>query len=302
MNPPLPPHMTPVGRELAQEAHARITLDRRIVVLNAILIAMLLLLLVFGVYIWTRVASASEHAAERDAAIELIQAQLRDVCQETPNKELDDEARRNCVLAEQDKLPPEIRTIIGPEGPAGIQGLPGLPGEQGKRGPRGIQGPSPTPEQVSAAVHRYCLAQPGGSCEGAGPSEAEVLAAVTAFCADGRCRGSDGTDGSDGADGADGERGPGPTDQQVAEAVAAYCAGQPGGSCEGATGPQGDSGQPGTDGQDGQDGQDGEPGEPPFSWTFTTEPEGREYRCTRDENYTRDRPTYSCEQTSGPSS
>lgn len=261
------PELTPAGRVLINEAHRRERLDRRIRMSNTILVITLVVFLIFGAYIWARVAAASEAAAERDHAIEIIQSKLKDVCQETPKRKLASEAKRTCTLAERDQLPPEIVQIQGPEGP------------QGPQGPRGERGPGPTKAQVRQAVQLYCARQPGGDCVGPGPTQAEVVAAVTEFCADGRCRGPQG---STGPQGEKGEPGPDPTPEQIREAVAAYCGGE-------------------TEPCQGEKGEKGDPGKPPDTMTFTTEPEGRVYECTRDGGTAED-PQYSCSQTSGPGS
>lgn len=147
---------------------------------------------------------------------------------------------------------------------------------------RGADGRPPTPEEVAAAFARFCA---GGACRGepgedgtdatpappgrdgqdgqdgvdgkdglaADPPTLELmLAAVTDYCDDGRCRG---------------EPGPGPTPEAIAAAVANQCAND---ACRGL---------PGNDGQPGRDGADGAPGRgvlsiqcdspTPFSFTVT---------------------------------
>lgn len=233
------PELTPTGRVLVDEAHKRERLDRRIKASNTLLVVTLVVFVAFGIYLVARMASASEAAAERDYAIEIIQSKLKDVCAETPKRELARETKRTCHLAERNQLPPEIIEIQGPEGPEGPQGPQGA---QGIQGPRGERGPGPTLAQVRQAVQLYCSRQPGGSCEGPGPTQQEVIAAVTEFCADGRCRGPQG---EIGAEGPQGERGPAPTAEQIRAVVNEYCAEQPGGSCEGPKGEQGDEGERG---------------------------------------------------------
>lgn len=117
-------------------------------------------------------------------------------------------------------------------------------GPRGERGPRGARGEGPSPEQVAAAVTVYCA---GGRCA-APPSDSQVTAAVVAYCAQGRCTGRAGTDGADGAVGEPGpagpagpagEPGPAPTVEQIRASVTAYCADV------GCTGPPGEAGPPG---------------------------------------------------------
>lgn len=136
--------------------------------------------------------------------------------------------------------------VVTPEAPD-ADPMPGPPGA------RGEQGPGPSPEQVAAAVSAYCA---GGRCA-APPSGAQVSAAVVAYCSEGRCTGpagaagaagGDGQDGTDGATGSSGPAGPtgpqgpagpAPTADQIRAAVDAYC------TTNGCTGPQGETGQTG---------------------------------------------------------
>lgn len=89
----------------------------------------------------------------------------------------------------------------------------------GADGKPGADGDNATPEQVAAAVATYCDSR--GECEGPGgksgvdgqdgadgadgaqgppPSDADVLAAVAAFCGDDKCRGAKGDPGEPGKD------------------------------------------------------------------------------------------------------
>lgn len=126
-------------------------------------------------------------------------------------------------------------------------------------GPQGPAGPAPTQAQVAAAVAAYCS---GGACVGR-PTQAQVAAAVAQYCVRGRCTGPAGADGQDGVPG---ERGPGPSDAQVAQAVAAFCSD---GRCRG---PQGEKGPAGADGAPGPQGPAG-PAGPAGSVT------AGDYRC-----------------------
>lgn len=141
------------------------------------------------------------------------------------------------------------------------------------QGERGRRGPGPTQAQVAAAVAAYCA---GGECAGPGPTPEQVAAAVEAYCADDRCRGEQGDEG---------QAAEGPSPDDIADAVAAYCAQRdqcrgPRGE-QGAVGAEGERGPPGGTCPDGQtrqpytypDGRDGsrcvapppEPGEQPPS-------------------------------------
>lgn len=131
-----------------------------------------------------------------------------------------------------------------------------IPGSVGQRGP------GPTDTEIADAVTLYCDRHSG--CVGT-PSQAQVLAAVTAFCAADACRGAKGSSGSPGASGASGDpghagvsgqpgqtgdqgqSGPGPTDDQIASAVAVYCSGH--NDCTGPAGPKGDTGATGVTGR-----------------------------------------------------
>jgi hypothetical protein len=79
-----------------------------------------------------------------------------------------------------------------------------------------------TDNQVRAAVTDYLTRNP--PADGRLPTQAEVDAAVSRYCAANACRGSDGTSGTNGTDGADGADGADATDDQVAAEVRAYCA------------------------------------------------------------------------------
>lgn len=134
-----------------------------------------------------------------------------------------------------------------------VDPVPGPPGEVGP------QGPPPTDAQVRAAVAAYCAETGCDGPPGASVTEADVLAAVTAYCAETGCRGPSGPGGAPG---------PGPTGDEIAAAVAAYCST---GACtgpagptgaEGPAGPAGPAGPPGPPGADGQDGPPGEAGAP----------------------------------------
>lgn len=114
--------------------------------------------------------------------------------------------------------------------------------------------PAPiTPEQIDAAVARWCAAR--DDCRGPGGeprplSAAQVAAAVATYCdMRGDCRGPEGEAGQDGQpgqpgqDGAPGQDASPPTDEQIAAAVITYCDAHDG--CRGPKGDQGDPGPPG---------------------------------------------------------
>jgi hypothetical protein len=122
-----------------------------------------------------------------------------------------------------------------------LGGTPVVEPSQGAQGEQGIQGPGPTDEQVRTAVGLYFLANPPQS--GRPPTDAEVTAAVVAFCGVNNCRGDrgfDGNDGINGTNGTNGADGPGPTDQQVADAVTVFCTAN--NNCVGPKGDKGDRG------------------------------------------------------------
>ncbi len=124
---------------------------------------------------------------------------------------------------------------VAPE-PAEVDESDAVPGTAGAVGP---QGPPPTDAQVRAAVSAFCAETGCDGPAGPGPSAEDVLAAVTAYCADDTCRGEPGEDGA---------AGPGPTADDILAAVAAYCAS---GACTGPEGPVGPAGEQGAPGSPG---------------------------------------------------
>lgn len=112
--------------------------------------------------------------------------------------------------------------------------------------------PGPTQAQIAAAVAAYCAE---GRCAAPGPTPEQVAAAVEAYCAGNRCRGEQGDEGQDAE---------GPTAADIANAVATYCADRD--QCSG---------------DDGTDGADGAPGRPPAGWSYT-DGDGRSYECSPD--------------------
>lgn len=191
------------------------------------------------------------------------------------DEEVDDNAARQAALfdaiddlrfqiiseGEQPVAPAPERIVA--EGPAGERGADGERGERGSRGERGAdgadgeQGPSgrpPTDAEIGAAVTRYCAVNPCVGPPGPGPSAEQVRAAVDGYCATNGCAG---------------EPGPGPSDEQVATAVANYCSS---GACTGPAGPAGPQGPRG-----------------PAPASFTFEARNQSFVCTDpdgDGNYT----------------
>lgn len=89
----------------------------------------------------------------------------------------------------------------------------------------------PSPAETLKAVTAYCAAK-SSPCKGRAPTPAEVAAAVAAYCnPKGECRGKDGEQG---------EQGPGPTAEQVATGVVAFCS-QDSEPCRGPRGADGRS-------------------------------------------------------------
>lgn len=112
------------------------------------------------------------------------------------------------------------------------------PAATGATGATGERGPGPTQGQVVQALSTFCATN---DCRPT-PTVAQVAAAISDYCADGRCRGEDGDDGDVGETGevgATGAAGRPPTSEEIATAVAAYCSD---GSCRGATGATGERG------------------------------------------------------------
>jgi hypothetical protein len=106
----------------------------------------------------------------------------------------------------------------------------------GAKGDTGNTGAGPTQAEVQAAVALFCAS---GAC-GQPPTAAQVAQAVATYCGGANgCKGSDGTPGAPGASGAPGAAGQNATPDQIAAAVASYCAAN---SCQGATGPTGPPG------------------------------------------------------------
>lgn len=111
--------------------------------------------------------------------------------------------------------------------------------EAGPTGPPGERGPGPTQAQVVQALSRFCA---DNDCTPT-PTVDQVAAAISDFCSDGACRGEDGENGQNGTDG---ENGRAPTAEEIGAAVAAFCAD---GSCRGADGEDGKQGPPPSDEQ-----------------------------------------------------
>jgi hypothetical protein len=155
--------------------------------------------------------------------------------------------------AEPDAPPPEDV----PEPDDSAPELPLPEPQPAATGAQGERGPGPTQAQVIQALSTYCARN---DCVPV-PTVSQVAAAIADYCSDGACRGeegkrgktgangTDGNDGSNGANGSDGQNGePGrpPTAEEIANAVAAYCSG---GSCRGEDGSDGKPGPPPTDQQ-----------------------------------------------------
>lgn len=174
----------------------------------------------------------------------------------------------------------------------------------GPTGPAGAQGPGPTDAQVAAAVSLFCASH--SNCTGT-PSQAQVAAAVRAYCTDGACTGPKGSAGSSGVAGAagaagatgqagaGGAQGPGPTSDEVAAAVAAYCSAH--GDCTGPAGQQGSAGPRGDTGASGAAGYP--PGEIDIDVPDVLGGTTREYCTPNSDAGPGDQPVYSC-STSSP--
>lgn len=112
---------------------------------------------------------------------------------------------------------------IAPTTPAGASPKDGRDGIKGEKGDRG-ETLGPTNSQIIEAVSAYCA---DGRCNGQLPTSVQVSQAVQSYCASHECRGESGDNGKDGFNA---------TEQMVAQAIAAYCAE---GACRGTDGPQG---------------------------------------------------------------
>ena len=116
--------------------------------------------------------------------------------------------------------------------------------QKGERGDDG-QGLGPTDAQVAAAVAAYCTTD--GRCDPKSPSATQVALAVSEYCSSrGECKGPSGNDGGTGATGATGNNGvdgQNATPEQIMAAVQQYCSNN---NCQG---PKGDAGSIGPDGQ-----------------------------------------------------
>lgn len=119
---------------------------------------------------------------------------------------------------------------------------------------------------------------------GRGPTPAEVLDAVIAYCqARSECRGPVGANGPGGQPGPAGQAGqdstvPGPTGPAGAD---------------GPQGPAGPAGAPGPPGPPGPAGPAGADGQPPTSWTYT-DTFGIQRTCIRSTPFNPSQPTYTC--------
>ena len=221
-------------------------------ILGAILV--LLALIVLGLY----GADRNDKANASEETLGQLASQVQAKCVANPV-----EARKVfgdvCGKAKEiDERPAGQKGDPGAKGDPGSAGSPGVPGVQG------IPGPPPTAAQVAAAVSSYCA---GGRCSGKGPTASQVAIAVSAYCnSKGQCQGpagspgsvgspgSEGSPGPQGIQGVQGEQGPGPTGAQVEAAVTAYCSQDPK-PCIGPPGADGAAGKPGADGADGKDGR-----------------------------------------------
>ena len=186
-----------------------------------IAVGMVVILFVTGWVIWRLNVRANANAADIDAAEELNAAQ-----QELIDRlalTVDEAINQGAAVQTPEEIAEEV-----PE--ADVSEVT----DEGERGGSGPPGPAGPPGVVS---------------------EADIEAAVAAFCAGGVCRGPAG------ATGADGANAPPPTDAQVAQAVSAYCAN---GACVGPAGATGSTGATGATGQPGESiqGEQGVPGPP----------------------------------------
>lgn len=147
------------------------------------------------------------------------------------------ELYEEAAVAGVDPSAPPPEDVPEPDDSAPQIPLP-QPGATGATGATGERGPGPTQAQVIQALSTFCAAN---DCRPT-PTVAQVAAAISDYCADGRCRGEDGDDGdigATGATGATGSAGRPPTSEEIAAAVLAYCSD---GSCRGETGATGDRG------------------------------------------------------------
>jgi hypothetical protein len=256
---PTPPPDIPPD-DLADEIVADRAKARRTVAVAA---AFLLLAAVFMLAFWnmmqgrndTAVATYDSVTAQQQAKLDEFAANQQELLRlaNELNKQLVAKGGDPLPVpeaVETDPPPPPMPRVADtpPPPPKGEKGDPPSPAEiaiavssfcrdtgecKADDGKPGANGKNATPEQIAAAISTYCTAN--GDCKGEkgdqgdGPSEAQILAGLTAYCADGRCQGPKGNDG---------ERGPGPTDEQIAAAVADYCAAHD--DCKGNDGEPGD--------------------------------------------------------------
>ncbi|NUO59010.1 MAG: collagen-like protein [Hamadaea sp.] len=109
-----------------------------------------------------------------------------------------------CGKAAQVKSDPQP----GPKGDPGDPGAKGDTGSTGAKGDTGAAGPAPTQAQVVAAVQAYCAAN--GGCRGAAGAsitQAQAIAAVATYCSSGTCKGPTGATGAQGVAGQEGAAG-----------------------------------------------------------------------------------------------
>lgn len=194
-----------------------------------------------------------------EVASEARQAICGDQDQEIYDREL---CEKLAGIAEEDPLPPVDSPAVvigGPSQAEIVQGFREYCAEGNCRGPEGAE---PTPEDIADAFARFCA---DGRCTGPAGADGEpgsdappvkdgadgvdgvngadgadapppsldlMLAAVTSYCADGRCVGPQGAEG------------PPPTEEALTASVAAYCSS---GACTGSEGPAGPSGPAGAD-------------------------------------------------------
>ena len=155
----------------------------------------------------------------------------------------------------------------------GIRPLPPPPQTIIEQGAAGPPGPGPSDAQVLTAVTAYLQGHPVPA--GPGPTAAAVAAAVSAYLTANPP-----------------SPGPGPSEAQVADAVTTYLAAHPApAGPTGAAGPAGPAGDAGPPGPQGPAGATGPAGSAPAGWSWT-DAAGVTYTCTPDTGTPQ--PHYSC--------
>lgn len=160
-----------------------------------------------------------EQINEKDAQVSEIVDQYSELYAQAESEGIEPSTQQPDAVAEDAEA---LRGATGATGAEGRQGPQGDMGEPGRQGPQGETGATGAPGATGPAGARGLAGSPGADgatgadgaqgAPGPGPTDAQVAAAVSAYCAArGECMGSPGAEGGQGAPGPSGPPGePGP--------------------------------------------------------------------------------------------